>query len=173
MKLKTNRSRASKFKFFAFLDLISCAFGAAILIFVVSAVTTEEETVDDDVSESTIVLVARHAGDQCPEIEFEITCPDGSRSISSESNIEGLVKFAAPAESHGGSLLVIPNPSPGIWRFRIFWTDGIGSSIARFDVQSLCVSGIPKQQQMWTDVSLSSVDRFSKEMVVQIVDLSK
>lgn len=159
--MQSKSKRASSFVFLAFLDLISCAFGAAILIFVVSAVTGGE-TQSGSQSQEVLLLFARYVDDASPELEFEITDPKGNRHISSELLPPNWRKFSAPAGSRAGSFIVIPKPEVGDWQFRVFWTDGIIGQDAQIELEVFCPQGIPQERVTFKDMVLTPSKRFSK-----------
>lgn len=155
--------------FLAFLDLISCAFGSAVLIFVVAASAGRPE---QGVETSHLMLVrVSHLGGTSPEIELECIDPDGMRRLSSEFLPPGWRRFAAPAGSGGGTYLVIPQPQSGSWTFRAFWTDadwGAGvpgspepSKEARFSMEIFCPRGTPQDRAEFEGLTFGPRNRFS------------
>lgn len=150
--------KASQFLFLGFLDLISCAFGAAILIFIISAASGGQESTATR-KQQLMLVHARHVDGDSPEIEIEVVDPKGSRRLTTELLPQNWRTFAAPASSYGGSFLLIREPIPGDWQFRLYWTDGLIRE-ANFELEVFCPSGVPERALRRVD--LLPTKRFSE-----------
>ena len=154
---------AQKFAFLSFLDLISCAFGSAVLIFIVSA-AIQQESGGQQQAKLLFVYVHPVSG-AAQELDFEIRDPDGVRRLSSEPLPNRWKRFATPAKTGGGSCLVINAPSPGQWRFRVYWTNGAfqANSAGKLQLEIFCPDGVPNQRESII-LELAGNDRFTKEV---------
>jgi len=151
--------------FLSFLDLISCAFGAAVLIFVISAVGGDK---DKGVEAPDVLLVyARHVNGDAPEIQFEIRDPLGVVVRTTDELPIGYRRFAAPANSRSGAYLIVPKPSAGQWSVRAFWVDGRVTQNAVFKIELFCKDLKPKDR-IPEEVVLSPRTRYSQEIVLDI-----
>lgn len=137
---------ASRFAFLAFLDLISCAFGAAVLIFVVAAVAGEPEAGSEQ--PDMLVVRAKHLGGAQPETGLKID----HRSISyfttnlRDLNALNARVFSSPAGTGSVFCLLIPEPSDGDWVFTPYRVDGFAASASSFDVDMFCPQIAPRDK---------------------------
>ena len=129
------------------------------MIFIISAISGGEQT-DDSGKQNLMLVHAKHVDQDSPEIEFEVIDPKGNRRLTTEYLPQKWRKFAAPASSRGGSIVVIPKPIPGDWQLRIFWTDGLFRA-AEFEVEIFCPSGAAAERAV-RRVSLSPTQRYSE-----------
>ena len=94
-------SSSRQFAFLSFLDLISCAFGAAVLIFVISAISGNAQKGVE--SSDVLLLTAQHVSGSSPEIQFEIGDPSGVTLRTTDLLPPGYHHFAAPANQRAGA----------------------------------------------------------------------
>ena len=131
------------------------------MIFIISAVSGGEQEIDS-VKQELMLVHARYKDKDAPEIEFEIIDSKGNLRLTTELLPQEWRKFAAPANTQGGSFIVIPEPIPGDWQFRIFWTDGL-SREAEFELEIFCPNGVGTERAV-RKINLSPTQRFSEPM---------
>ncbi|MDG1511968.1 MAG: hypothetical protein P8R31_09750 [Mariniblastus sp.] len=101
----------------AFLDLVSCGFGAAVLIFLITVVA--DSASKNNTNSDGILVRCSHAAGQKAEVGIEYQRPGSSDWISRKiTDVE--FEFSAPSGVSSGSeaFLLIPKPAVGEWRFR-------------------------------------------------------
>ena len=154
-----------QYAFLSFLDLISCAFGAALLIFVISA--TGEDKAKGVQGPDILLVYARHVSGSSPEIQFELRDPLGVVVRSTDELPAGYRRFAAPAMSNSGAYLIVPKPTAGQWSIRAFWVDGHIKDKAVFRIEFFCTA-LKAKDRLPEEVVLSSRTRYSQEISLNI-----
>lgn len=158
---------ARNFAFMSFLDLISCAFGAAILIFLVS-VTTEQSQATNAAADVLLIRCIQQQGEPI-EVHFVVREPNG-RVVRSVSGLpRGYSRFIASTHEQAGSYLIIPEPAPGQWSIQAYWANesikADESSVAKIEVLS---PRLKKIESVSLAAVFSASNRFSEPLVVDI-----
>ena len=155
------------FAFLSFLDLISCAFGAAVLVFVVAATAGNP----DNGSEvpDLMLIRAEHVAGASPEIEFRVRPPNGvpistSRLSNSVSLGSDWYRITTEKNTNGGAFLVIPKPNKGDWELSLYWTDGNSVSNADYIVHCYCPGLNPEGYEKW-NVGLTASERYGVQTI--------
>lgn len=154
-----------RYAFLSFLDLISCAFGAAVLIFVISALGGEKNAGSE--SPDVMLFFAKHVSGTAPEVQFEVRDPMGFIFRTTGDMPEGTRRFASPAGNASGAYLVIPQPAAGDWTVRLFWVDGYMKQNAVFELESFSPVQKPNDR-ISQRAELSARQRFSEELKIKI-----
>lgn len=107
--------------YLAYLDVISCSFGAAVLLFLI-AVSAESQSGNREV---TLLIRCIHHDGSRAEVGVEFRRPDATDWERSGLLQPGVFGFSATSEPDSGTeaFLLVAEPVPGIWEFRPYLVD--------------------------------------------------
>lgn len=162
------------FAFTSFLDLISCAFGSAILIFLV-AVTNDSQAIKNP--EADLVLVrcrSLGAAESSLEVQFLIRDPSG-RTIKSAKELPlGFNKFIARAGEGAASFLLITKPLPGKWSIQAYWANGsLSRQMTSPVVLEVLCPRAKESEQIVRNLSFDAKTRFSQPVEFEVLEKKK
>lgn len=127
---------SKNFAFLAFLDLISCTFGAAVLIFVVAAASGQPQP--GSKSAGMLIVYAKHLDGSQPELGFKVQRPDKVSFLTTDElgmSTLGAKTFSSAAEEGGVFCLIVPKPIAGLWRFTVYRSDGLAEADAKYQIE--------------------------------------
>jgi hypothetical protein len=154
------------FAFLSFLDLISCAFGAAILIFLV-AVTSDDSQGSGTTAD--VLLIRCHKSGKPVEVQFRLKDPKGRLIHSAGKLPAGYRRFIARSQEQSTSFMIIPKPIPGIWTIQAYWAN---ESIADGESATAKIEVLHPRLQagevLMATAEFSPRNRYSPEVVAEI-----
>lgn len=155
--------------FTSFLDLVSCAFGASILIFLVSATTRDSQQPETAADVLLILCRPSQESGEPVEVNFSIQEPSG-RVVRSAGELPlGYSKFIAATSERSVSFVVIPKPAVGCWTVQAYWAN---ESIASNGTSAMLLEVLcPRCRQgalVQREVDFSLTNRFSEEISIDI-----
>lgn len=158
------------FAFLSFLDLISCAFGAAVLLSLVAMTDDKSKVSPDSVADVMLITYRRTQGEDV-EVHFVIRDPHGRVVRTTDVLPTGYVCFTGEADDRDTSFLVIPKPAPGKWTFQTYWANESIHASGDAVVQVTIRCPRLKQGTIATvSAQFGATQRFSEEVAAEIVD---
>ncbi len=102
-------------------DLVCCALGGSILLFIISAAAVDETRIESDTDARVLaVRLLKNKGANA-EVRLEWRKPGQTNWVFGTRNADF---FSAKSSQGGGNALaVIRNPDPGRWHFRGYYVD--------------------------------------------------
>jgi hypothetical protein len=114
----------TRFRYISYLDLVTCSFGGALLLFLIAVSASPVAPRQGPVNEM-VVVVYRHRGGPKAEVGIEFKRPgqnDFSPPGSKHANVPSFSARSGP-NSGGDCFLVLTRPEGGDWEFRVWQKD--------------------------------------------------
>ncbi len=112
-----------RLSYLAFLDVVCCGFGAAILLFLLAVASMRE--VQSTRPDDSLLVVCKPVSGGRAEVGIELLPPGERLWIRPRTYVSGDRLYFVPPRTDGdvGAFIAIARPAPGTWHFRPYLAD--------------------------------------------------
>ena len=116
-------SKVIRFHSTAFLDLVCCGFGAAVLLFLIAVASVREDS-DPTPDDTLLVCCSWNSGSKA-EVGIELLPPGKTQWIRPQTCTDSVANYAVASGPNSGAetFVIVFEPTSGVWRFRPFLAD--------------------------------------------------